>query len=739
VEGLYVNQHTHLTQTEIQLQETYNIGPNFINAARSGRANTKELGEIIASYTELCEEYQTLQWFGHVNSEGFSRIFRKIESVRLSSTGQNSDVLRQFGESRFANQEQCSEDLERIAGLTTELLRAEDTVAHSSMEFSCLLGKSGLPSGAAQAAYVAIIADDDSALDSALHELQSARHDTNESYPSVLGSIFRYASSRASRKCIDSLISYIQILGGLLSIDGKDWAHHLIMDFAPCPKVKIGDHYLPRREASADCDCQCGDLMSFVFNRVEPQEWHLIATKDSLGRLPLHYAARYGFIHVCTIYLNLLAAHSSLIHLTPTDAILLQDSASRTPLQLGVIAGKATVTKALLNLSSRQEGDSGGMAPTERLQAALNGLLPIAIKLGFLDVVQVLLDNGADPSHSDLRGQSSLYVAAQSGQDICLRMLLLRLSGSTLALNSAEFLQGWTPLIVACANGHSAVVDLLLRAGALAQAADRYTWTAHVHAAFRGHLHIARKLGTSEPRAGSAPTIATHNNDTQKSSDAGSENLPEGCQVESVKRSTHNCEIQKPHTISTSRLLVTLGSPNTRDKGKAVDIVPRLHSNNAFAHPEQGHSVEVLALDAKVLKIHPVIHLPLLEDINYEPWHFTTGDPRHVKLVFNIYRSSNRMSGNSSIIGSGVVLLRNLNHGLASNRESLARYHTTSILEKDTLRFMGTVTFGILIVTPHPHPEISPSATTGFWCKQGPTQVVGHRGDQQWPAQPVAC
>ena len=122
------------------------------------------------------------------------------------------------------------------------------------------------------------------------------------------------------------------------------------------------------------------------------------------------------------------------------------------------------------------------------------------------------------------------------------------------------------------------------------------------------------------------------------------------------------------------------------------------------------------------------IELPRLEDTINQPWHFTTNDPDKCHLVFAIMGRKDD-NGKQIVLGSGVALLQSLKHGLASGREGLARYYTVPILGKDNLDSMGSVTFGLLVVTPPPQGRSIPqSAKQGFWKEGGATQVVGHRG-----------
>ena len=53
---------------------------------------------------------------------------------------------------------------------------------------------------------------------------------------------------------------------------------------------------------------------------------------------------------------------------------------------------------------------------------------------------------------------------------------------------------GWTPLIVAAINGHTAIVKSLLAAGADINARDEDDWTPLMQAAHNGHVDTVKAL-----------------------------------------------------------------------------------------------------------------------------------------------------------------------------------------------------------------------------------------------------
>ncbi len=138
-----------------------------------------------------------------------------------------------------------------------------------------------------------------------------------------------------------------------------------------------------------------------------------------------------------------------------------------------------------LNPSSQDCGATGD-TPADLLDAATRGCE---------DVVQELLDAGADPNVKTRHGGAVLVEASHRGNTRIVRLLLER--GADINQTSAS---GWTPLIAAvngnrsCVTGLSCVIDLLLSRGADVNARAEDGRTALTHAVFRQNAAVVKEL-----------------------------------------------------------------------------------------------------------------------------------------------------------------------------------------------------------------------------------------------------
>ncbi|CAK7210845.1 hypothetical protein SBRCBS47491_000916 [Sporothrix bragantina] len=137
--------------------------------------------------------------------------------------------------------------------------------------------------------------------------------------------------------------------------------------------------------------------------------------------------------------------------------------------------------------------DTGFKKTPEGVEAAIQTMpksLLVASCFGLNNVVELLLDKGADVEVKDNCGMSPLSFAAEGGHEAVTRLLLEK--GAD--VEAKDNYDGWTPLLLAAKQGHEAVARLLLENGANVDAKDEDGQTPLSFAAEEGHEAVARLL-----------------------------------------------------------------------------------------------------------------------------------------------------------------------------------------------------------------------------------------------------
>ncbi|KAI3014356.1 hypothetical protein CBS147345_5339 [Aspergillus niger] len=253
---------------------------------------------------------------------------------------------------------------------------------------------------------------------------------------------------------------------------------------------------------------------------------------------------------------------------------------------------------------------------------------------------------------------------------------------------------GWTALIVACVEGHQSVVDVLLEHGAERDHRDHRGWTAQEHAAFRGHLALAKAI------AGPSKW------------EAGTDRLP------AAPLTQQGAKIKALH--QRSQLVVYLGSLQEGKQFKHIELrTPSLRSKASDYN---------LALKVSSPWNHSVrqLNLSLLSDTANEPMIFELPTPTEAELCLELLDLSDGPKCQAQLLGGGTALLMDNLSTFGENRESLVRERTVPILMSGSFQVIATVTFTFLIIKPFQHPSI-PSVRECF-LRFGDFCLVGHRG-----------
>jgi glycerophosphodiester phosphodiesterase len=426
-------------------------------------------------------------------------------------------------------------------------------------------------------------------------------------------------------------------------------------------------------------------------------QYEALLHKDVCGRLPLHYASQYGMAEVCHIILKRLHVGKTTDGRASALTVLSSDSEGHTPLHLAVINGHTVAVKTLLE-SLHTENVAIETTIELDVCTALAKLTDIALRSNFTEIVKLLLATHRDDvNYQTQNGETGLFIAARSGREEYVKMLIESPCLYELDLNLPETGYGWTPLIIACVQGNQSVVETLLGAGADEKICDVFGWTARDHTAFRGFWPVGKLLAATPPES--------------------STRIP--------KIQLRETNALPPCSTNETRIFVNIGTLNTREPKPAVDISPYLTRFPYNPYPEIGFSVTISAVDATG-STGP-IELPILNDATNYPHVFTTTDLDKVQLVFSVFKANIDMKEGEHI-GGAVALLSELKSGLGPDRESLIRNYTIPVLDRGSLEPIGAITFDFLVVKPFPNPIFHPVTPREIWNGAARTQVIGHRG-----------
>ena len=600
-----------------------------------------------------------------------------------------------------------------------------------------------------------IRSDSVSLLESCLNEALEYERKQSGSYQKFLLHLLQRAISVQAKECITMLLCKVDSLEDEDDIHLRNCIHRLVIaigrakssqaiieDGDSLQRQPNGNSIVPAEApnlqgtsyASKEQDFLAEEeqldasvkLLDLLLGKLTKTQRGALATRDNFGCYPLHYAAQYGLVTVCKVITAYMTEWDQFEMTHGIDSIEWHDQDGHSPLHLSVIGGYAAATKCLLDTCQPKQLASSGVAGAARLISDSSDLLMMATRANFIKIVKMLVKAGANINQKDSHGETALHAAARFGHAECAKALLDVGESRIVDLEIPETTFGWTPLLVACVDGHEELVKILLESGADGHRKDSSGWTAKEHAALRGHMAITSLLGryceprqtpgeaikNVQPNAGwKAPSLEDRSSNAGKES--GSVRAPAP-----VKSFGHR------YLTNESMVLVSLGSLDQRKDVKPVklDNIPI-----ADAHATQLDTALSLVVSANGASGNPtIIDLPVQENISTHPIAFTTKDITKVKIMFDMVPTY--AGSKDRVVGRGVALLSSVKPALGSKRMNLQGDVSVPIVAAKTLDFIGSVNFSFIVITPFTHPNMSINETSTYWKTLTSPMVIGHRG-----------
>lgn len=719
-----------------------------------------ETEELMGALLELRSQFRKLQWFGEINRRGFVKITKKLDKKVPNSATQHRYIATKVDPKPFAKDNTIARllnDINKWMSAVGDAQNVEDNRSERSIRSLGRASAKGMltvPSALLDQMDQAIRDNNVEALKSHLKEANLVLSEAPAQ--GLLHNLLQRSISARSKDAIEFILSNLKTLDEADDINERNCIHRLVIHIgrtksanardsdAPAYPFPAGNHYAsqyitPAASPSASPDSrhvketslldkndEAVQVLMYLLDRLSEDQRPALSTRDSFGRLPLHYAAQFGFVVVCQIIMAKMQEWGQFNVEDGIDAEDWQDKEGNAPLHLAVIGGHPLTIQALLQ-GENWQGASEDKVARRRGVSKSSAVLAIATKSNFKTIVKLLVEAGVDINWQDSSGETALHIAARFGHDECARILMEGTEEQKADLELVETNFNWTPLHIAAVDGHLSVAKLLIEAGAEVDKIDSSGWTAREHAALRGHLALADLLKENSHVNDSALAAQT-NGDGHSSTNGGS---PPKVESLEDRRSKVTARVADPvktfghrYLKDESLVLVSLGSMDMRRDVDAVKL-DRVPLNEA--HTTQLDTALSVVVSANGALGEPtIVDLPVHENISTEPIVFTTKDASKVKLLFDIVPT---YSGNEkNKIGRAVALLSSIRPSVGSKRMNLQGDVCVPVVSSSTLEVIGTVNFNFLVVTPFSHPNMEVTSEQTYWKKLASTMVIGHRG-----------
>ncbi|KAL3232233.1 Glycerophosphocholine phosphodiesterase GDE1 [Nakaseomyces bracarensis] len=485
---------------------------------------------------------------------------------------------------------------------------------------------------------------------------------------------------------------------------------------------------------------------------------------DNYGRTPLHYAAKYGFTSIALYIIDMLKAWQYWKDDISLDDIQYWgDTEGLSPIHLAILGKNTETLKTLLNSMNNNllltsptllflAIESNNFALINILLASSRfdmnyqdeqtkeTALYQAASTNKFEAVACLLLNGADTEiREKLFGWTPIFISAAEGF-IDIVQLLLDNGANHNILDDG----GWTPMEHAVLRGHLDVADLIT-------ITDRPEISHPIY---------------KNPNLDTKSSTKADDGNSHTPSDHSDKNLVPNlndAKLRKIKSFGHSF-LKEEEAL----MLITLGGTDTRittppisldlkkllnstdldtalslvitcvDDIRSVPIVLDLPLDDTLAAvnfkiPFKDNNVHTVYFDIvytygtyvpesnEVSLIRPIAERNM--SVDSAVWSISSGKE-------NDSHSPDGALGNSNdrLIARAVALLNKTNSAAGFNRRLLNDNVTIPIQAKETMDLVGTITFEYTIVTPFIHPKIGVYATDTYWKSLVATRVIGHRG-----------
>lgn len=471
-----------------------------------------------------------------------------------------------------------------------------------------------------------------------------------------------------------------------------------------------------KHQGLVDQDAHRG--VRLILDNLPSLQWsNILLCPDSLGRLALHYAAQHGMTAACNEMVERLDSLQDSATKDNLPVFLIPDHLGETPLSIAIAQGHDKILKLFL-YQLRLSGGQASPPGVNKFKGMFYDMVSLAIRSQRTNITEILIEHEPQLVTSHSKVYDLLYLASQYGQASIVGKLLTSISN----INVGEPLKGRTPLMVASIYEHTNVVEILLAHPSCdIGIRDHSGWTAVDHAAFKGPPALVKTLqGQREGQNVSLGQIEHAQRTNPPAHRSKSRNHASVAIELNAQKRDH------------SYIFMNLGHFDMEKEPVILQIDTFRRLVAPMQIPDSSLTLEISTIDCEAPRQYPV-SFPVLEDLSNDPFYFIAEDPNAAKLLFRVYCSV--LGGGDHLqkqshIGSAVVSLKDLRHGLGPSLESLERDHTVSLVSSDAFgsKYIGSFTFTFVIAKPFRFQGLPPTPSEVVLRRDDSPLVAGHRG-----------
>lgn len=739
-----------------------------------------EIRELFTALLDLRNGLRDLKKYAEVNKQGFTKILKKADR-KTGECVKERYLEAKINDKPFATLQDLVALMTKINEWLSKLdddnsIRDYDKSQGSALQRVPSPGRAygNIDRETISKIESAVTEDDVATLSASFDKIKASGHFDHKFALTIL----QKAISGKKFACLAHILKQVETLNEEDDINERNVIHRLVIYIGrnrPSAKKESGLNYgqvnglrsrntrldvfvspteapelvspFPGEDGEADSEGFLGSkleesakVLRYLLEHLLPTQYSALVSRDSYGRMPLHYAAEFGLVSITQLLVEFMRKWGQYDLSSGIDGEQWQDADGLAPLGLAIIRKHFKTTQFLLETA--QPELINGKAVVFRDSPSLF----VAVRSDAADIVKLLLQAGFDVNKQNEHKETALHHAARLGHIDCMKALIEGTGIQKANVEIAEAVYGWTPLFAAAVEGKEESVDLLISQGkADVDKFDFSGWTAKEHAMLRGHITIARKIGKIETltvpsgnfadtalnsRAGSevaTPAAATTSSSPGTETSGGYFNKAFPNQLsKAIAHSEPLKSFGHRYLKDKTMVLVTLGSKDTRKDLPAIKIdqIPMSRAHSTMLDSQLSLVVWAQNADGE----RNIIDLPIQGNTASDlPIVFETDDISKVKLIFDVVSETHNASPDK-IVGRAAAILDTIKTQMSLSRMSLHGNVQVPIFAIGNLDIIGCINFEFIIITPFKHPGIGITREGTYWKELTGPKVIGHRG-----------